>query len=187
MVPLLRMDGSKHPATGRGGLVEILHLLAERDALRARPTHFSAHFTRCWARSEWRAMSVLEILGSLSAIAVTGYVTYWFGRRQTLEHHQRERSADAYAELLQAVADSALSSDERTRLEAVRRFLSAKTRAVIYGSNGVVEAIAAFESAGSRASTDAGRSALIELCHQMRSERHRERVTDGALVAALGL
>lgn len=122
--------------------------------------------------------SILPILGVL----VGAFLTYALSRKKDREGQFSELRHEVYADYLKAVA--AMATDRTP--DSLKSLIDAKARLAIYGSNAVVEKLAAFEVAGASLVDVNSQSAWLELAEQMRFETGSvEKLKSGTLASVL--
>lgn len=102
----------------------------------------------------------------LAAVLIGGALGYVSGRLLETRKQLALQKAQAYADYLNALGTAAINPGAAANGRAV----DAKTRICVYGSPGVLQALAAFERAGARAIGEAGQSAVTQLVREMRTD-----------------
>ena len=87
----------------------------------------------------------------------------------------------SYADFLKGVANAA----HRPTAEVSAQIADAKARMAIYGSNSVLEKLAAFDESGATLANDASRRAFLLMTEQMRAEGSSGAPKDGVLATIL--
>jgi len=113
---------------------------------------------------------VLIAILPLFGVVVGAALQFIFGRNLETRKQLVLQRAQAYADYFKGFAGLA----QKRNADDLSLVANAKTRICIYGSKPVVRALAAFEAAGSTASTPEGRIALMVLLQAMRLDVAQE-------------
>jgi len=111
-------------------------------------------------------------LFSVIGLIIGAALQYMFTRHLDYQRHHRNLRTIAYTDYLKAISDSAhvVQRQSPEAREIVAKAADAKTRICLYGSKGVVTALAEFERTGAAMKTDAQVSAFSNLVSEMRED-----------------
>lgn len=122
--------------------------------------------------------SIIPTLIGIIAGVTTQYILSFYSEK-------RKRNADlkmqAYIDFIRGVSELGIERnrhDAKKHEEHLTKFLDAKSRIAIYGSNRVVASIAAFYKKGGKVTNEEERRLLMQIYQNMRGEYQGEEIKD---------
>ena len=112
-------------------------------------------------------------LFSFVGIVVGASLQYFFTRVIEERRHKRDLMTRAYTDYLRSVSEAAHCLIQRQSGEGrklLAQITDAKVRVCLYGSQEVVEKLAAFEKTGAVIRSESQRNAFVQLLRAMRTE-----------------
>jgi hypothetical protein len=107
-------------------------------------------------------IGLLPVLG----VVVGAFLQHMLARSKERDSQLAQLRQLSYADFLKGVANAAY----RPTAEVSSQIADAKARMAIYGSNSVLERLAAFEKEGATLTSDTSRRAFLLMTEQMRAE-----------------
>jgi hypothetical protein len=107
-------------------------------------------------------IGLLPILG----VAVGAFLQHMLARSKERDSQLTQQRQVSYADFLKGVANAA----HRPTTEVSAQIADARARMAIYGSNAVLERLAAFDELGATLTNDTSRRAFLLMTEQMRTE-----------------
>jgi TctA family transporter len=109
-------------------------------------------------------LALLPLIGA----AIGASLQFVFGRNLEARKQLAVQRAQAYADFVKGLAQTASSAENRSLIA------DAKTRIYLYGSETVIQKLAKLYAVGATFETEVGRAAMLELLHSMRADVFRK-------------
>ena len=126
--------------------------------------------------SEWTA--VLPLIG----VVVGATMQHWFSRAAESRKQLQVLRSQCYVDYLQAVTKAAHGKSPESIRSAQADAADAKARLAVYGTSGVISALARFEEAGAVLDNPRTRAAFVALVGAMRAKGGVAHASDLTLV-----
>ena len=126
--------------------------------------------------NEWNA--VLPLLG----VVIGATMQYWLSRSAESRKQLQLLQSQSYVDYLRAVTKAAHASSLDAARLANAEAADAKTRMAVYGTSGVIAALARFEEAGAVLDNAQTRAAFVALVGAMRQRSGTAHANDLSLV-----